>query len=291
MGFRNGDKIISVEGQPIEKLNDVVINILINDARKVKVERNGVVETITIESSAIRNILKAQSGGFLTERYPFVIDDFQEGSIAAKSGLQKNDEVIAINNTPSFYSDEVKSELMNNKGKEISISVLRNLTDTATINLKVPDTGKLGLYTKLPTDFLKTTVKTYSLLASFPAGFLKAKKVLSDYIKQFKLIFSSEAEGYKHLGGFISIAKAYSPEWNWVAFWSFTGFLSIALAFMNLLPIPALDGGHVVFTLYEMITGRKPNEKFLEYAQIAGMGLLFALMIFANGNDILKLFK
>jgi len=128
-------------------------------------------------------------------------------------------------------------------------------------------------------------------LESIPAGIKKTGKTLTDYVDQFKLIFNSEVKGYESLGGFISFGKVFAPQWDWLRFWSLTAFFSVALAIMNLLPIPALDGGHVLFLLYEMISGKKPGDKFMEYAQMAGMILLLSLLVFANGNDIVKLFQ
>ncbi|MFN5213960.1 MAG: RIP metalloprotease RseP [Bacteroidota bacterium] len=290
IGFRNGDQIISAGNMPIVKLNDVAINILIHDARDISVWREQQQVVIHVEDSMIKKILATQSLGFISERTPFVINGFGTGSVAPKAGLQKGDQILAIDSVSTYYYDEVKKALAANKGKNIALSYLRN-GDTLTTTLKLPETGILGVYNKTPYDFFQTEVKSYNLLTCFPAGYHKAVNTLMNYIRQFKLIFNSETEGYKHVGGFISIGKAFSPEWDWFAFWNFTAFFSIALAFMNFLPIPALDGGHVMFTLYEMITGRKPNDKFLEYAQIVGMVLLLGLMLFANGNDIVKLFK
>ncbi len=290
VGFRNGDQILSVEGNQINKLNDVIIDILINDARHINVMRNGEPVTITVADSMIRKILAMQGIGFISERMPFIINDFGSGSAAKAAGLQKGDKIIAIDSVSTPFYDEVRAALALRKGKNITLKYVRQ-PDTLTASLTLPESGILGIYNLSPYEYFKTEAKTYTLLTCFPAGFHKAVSTLTNYIRQFKLIFNREAEGYKHLGGFISIGKAFSPSWDWLSFWNFTAFFSIALAFMNFLPIPALDGGHVMFTLYEMITGRKPHDKFLEYAQITGMILLLGLMLLANGNDLLKLFK
>ena len=188
------------------------------------------------------------------------------------------------------FFDELSAYLQNKKGDTITLTVERNKEPLA-IKVPVDQNGKIGLngfsddqYDSL--GIFKQEVKKYGLLASFPAGVKKTGEQLSFYIQQFKLILNPETGAYKGLGGFKTMASIFpSTGWNWEAFWKITAFFSIILAFMNLLPIPALDGGHVVFTLVEMVTGRKPSEKFLEYAQIAGMVILFALMLFANGND------
>jgi regulator of sigma E protease len=184
----------------------------------------------------------------------------------------------------------VRKLLYANRGKEITVTVLRDHR-LVTGKGKISSDGLLGVAPVTPDKFLGTKEVHYGFLSALPAGFNKASETLGNYVKQFALIFSPKVQGYKHVGGFISIANAFDPTWDWFSFWTFTGFLSIALAFMNLLPIPALDGGHVMFTLVEMITRRKPSDKFLEYAQIAGMVILLSLLVYANGNDILNLFK
>jgi regulator of sigma E protease len=290
IGFRNGDQIISTGDVPFVKLNDVVINILIHDVRNIKVKRGEEEVNITVADSMIKKILATQSLGFISERMPFIINDFSTGSAAKKAGLQKGDQIIAIDSVNTFYYDEVRKALASRKGKDVIVKYIRK-NDTLRSSVSLPQTGVLGIYNTTPYELFQTEIKSYNLLTCFPAGYKKAVNTLTNYIRQFKLIFNSDTEGYKHVGGFISIGKAFSPTWDWFSFWNFTAFFSIALAFMNFLPIPALDGGHVMFTLYEMITGRKPHDKFLEYAQIAGMILLLGLMLFANGNDIFKLFK
>lgn len=290
IGLQNGDKIIAVGGEPIEKHQDVAIKILLNDARSIKVQRNGEIVTVDVPTDAVKSIIASQSAGFISERFPFIIGGFGEESPAKEAGLQEGDRVVAINDTTAIFFDEVRTALSRNAGETVNVSVLRG-KDTVTAPVALGANGLLGVFPRPPSDFFEIAVKKYTLAQSFPAGYQKAKRTLTDYVRQFKLIFNRDIEGYKHLGGFIAIGKAFSPQWDWVSFWSFTAFLSIALAFMNLLPIPALDGGHVMFTIYEMIARRKPSEKFLEYAQMAGMVLLFSLLIFANGNDIVKLFR
>ena len=175
------------------------------------------------------------------------------------------------------------------KNKEILVTVLRG-SQNIDIKVLVNENGMIGIAPKSPATFLELSKKDYSFIEAVPAGTKKAFTTLTDYIKQFKLIFNKEVKGYESLGGFITFGKVFSPEWDWLKFWNITAFFSIVLAVMNILPIPALDGGHVMFLLYEMITRRKPNEKFMEYAQTAGMILLLGLLLFANGNDIVKLF-
>lgn len=290
MGFQNGDQIIAVDGKPVENFNKIAATIIIDMAKVVTVQRNGETVQVPIDELMIKKVIDSKSVNFISARMPFVIKAFSPNSVAKTAGLEPEDQVIAINNQPAFFYDEVRNQLTENREKEIAISVLRN-KDTVTKSITLSADGLLGVQVAPGTDFMKTEVVKYSFFGALPAGINKAWETLANYVKQFALIFSSKVQGYKHVGGFISIANAFEPTWNWLSFWSFTGFLSIALAFMNLLPIPALDGGHVVFTLYEMITRRKPNEKFLEYAQVAGMVILLTLLVYANGNDIVGLFR
>lgn len=290
MGFQNGDKIIAVDGKPVENFNKVTSTIIIDMAKEVTVDRNGQEIKVPIDQLMIKKAIDSKSVDFISARMPFVIKAFAPNSIAKSAGLEVEDQVLAINGQPAFFYDEVRNSLISNKGKEIKVTVKRK-QDTITSNITLAADGMLGVQVAPGADFMQTKVIKYSFFGALPAGCHKAWETLTNYVKQFGLIFSSKVQGYKHVGGFISIANAFEPTWNWLSFWSFTGFLSIALAFMNLLPIPALDGGHVMFTLYEMITRRKPNEKFLEYAQVAGMIILLSLLVYANGNDIVGLFR
>ncbi|MBA3648139.1 MAG: RIP metalloprotease RseP [Chitinophagales bacterium] len=290
LGLRNGDRIIAIDKEPVENFQKIPGSIIINMARSITVQRNGDQKEIPVSPLMIKKIIDTKSIDFISLRWPFVIKSFASGSVAKNAGLAENDQVIAINGQSTFFYDEVKKMLTANKGHQVDVTVLRNV-DTLTRKMLLSSDGLMGVQVAPPTDFMQTKIIHYSLFAALPAGVGKAYETLMNYIKQFALIFSPKVQGYKHLGGFISIGNAFESRWDWLAFWSLTGFLSLALAFMNLLPIPALDGGHVLFTLYEMVTKRKPSEKFLEYAQVAGMILLFALLVFANGNDIVGLFR
>jgi len=289
MGLINGDKIISVDGNKIENFRKIPFFIIVNKAKTIEIERDGQNKIITIPNSIWPELIKDAS--FIEVRIPFVIADFSKESLAQKAGLKVGDKIVAINNEQINFYDEVKASLKLNKNKDVKISVLRN-NDTVIVPLKVPETALLGITVEVNSEkYFKIKKTEYGFFASIPAGYNKTFSMLNSYVKQFKLIFDKDVEGYKSLGGFVTIGKFFPGVWDWMSFWTMTAFLSIILAFMNLLPIPALDGGHVLFLLFEMITGRKPNEKFLEYAQITGMVLLFALLIYANGNDIFKLFK
>ena len=188
------------------------------------------------------------------------------------------------------YFDEYHSILLKNIHDTVVVKVEREGI-TKDIQIKVPADGRLGIYQLgYMSKLFKLKHFEYGFFQSIPAGISKGFEKLTDYVRSFKLVFSKKAKGYESLGGFITMGSIYPGQWDWSTFWSITAFLSIILAFMNILPIPALDGGHVLFVLYEMITGRKPSDKFLEYAQIVGLVILMALMLYANGNDIMKLF-
>jgi regulator of sigma E protease len=289
MGLLNGDKIISVDGKEVGNFNKIPIDIIMNEAKEVEVLRNGATEKIEIPQGFLNKLVKSP-GTFISPRIPFFVEVVAPGSPAEKAGFKVNDFIVRVNGKELRYFDEVRAEIQRNKLKKVEVVVFRN-KQYEKLTATVSELGTLGLGPYPPANFLSFEHKEYTFLESIPAGIIKTGKGLSDYVDQFKLIFNSEVKGYESLGGFISFGKVFAPEWDWLRFWNLTAFFSVALAIMNVLPIPALDGGHVLFLLYEMITGRKPGEKFMEYAQLVGMILLLALLVFANGNDIVKLFK
>ena len=292
-GFQNGDKIISVNGDSIKYFEDVQPKILIG-GRKVMLERNGEIKTIDLPVSLINTLITRKDrkrGFFITERLPAYVGEYKKKDTAygKQAGLLPMDKILTVEGQPVQFIDEVNAVGQHHKNGTVMLRVLRG-KDTISLTNKVNSDGRLELallkdeqYDSL--DIYKSKTKKYPFFAAFPAGFRKAGEKLSDYIDQFKLILNPKTGAYKGVGGFKSMGSIFPTYWSWEAFWNITAFLSIVLAFMNLLPIPALDGGHVMFTLYEMITRRKPNEKFLEYAQIVGMVLLLGLMLYANGND------
>jgi len=208
---------------------------------------------------------------------------------AKEAGFEKGDQILGINDSNIVFFDAFKTALQDYKGQSIDVNLVRN-EEPVTINLTVPETGLLGVYPKGDlSEFFELKEIKYGFFESFPKGMAKAYNTTINYVKQLKLLFSPKNKGYESLGGFITIGSIFSTTWDWHHFWNITAFLSILLAVMNILPIPALDGGHVVFLLYEMVTGRQPHEKVLEVAQYVGMILLFGLLLYANGNDLYKL--
>lgn len=297
LGLETGDKVLKIDGKTIEKFSELPLGFV--NGNNFTIERNGNIIEKKIPVDFISKMLDGgkQSLGFIQPRYPFVIGEVSKGSPNINAGIEKKDIVIAIGGTPINYFDEAKDKLLAYKGQQTTITVQRN-GETKEIPVQITNEGKLGVafgllgFTDLEKlGYYKLAEKKYSFIEAVPAGAKKAWNTLTGYVKQLKKVFNPSTGAYKGLGGFISIGSIFPSEWSAQSFWSITAFLSIMLGFMNLLPIPALDGGHVVFTLWEMITGKKPSDKFLEYAQVVGFFLLMGLLIFANGNDIFKLFK
>jgi regulator of sigma E protease len=286
IGLKDGDKIIALDNKPVVDFYKIVPNIVLEEVQTIQVERDGNKREIPVPDRIIPELLN--STGFIMPRLPFYVGGFTKDSPAKEAGLKIDDKLIAINHQPVTFFDEFKDTLSNYKNSTVTISALRN-NDTLEIVVNVPESGLLGIAPDGNlTRFFELESREYDLMASIPAGINKGVETFSSYLKQLKLIFSPKTEAYKSLGGFITIGKIFPGTWNWQAFWNLTAFLSIILAIMNVLPIPALDGGHVMFLLYEMITGRKPSDKFMEYAQIAGMIILLSLLLYANGNDIFR---
>lgn len=289
IGLRSGDKIISIDNKEVEDFYQIVPTIVLNNAKTIQVERNSEVREIPIPETLIPRLLK--STDFMEVRFPFYIAGFSKDSKAEEAGMKVGDQIIGLNESSIKFFDEFKDSLAKYKSQQVKVTLLRE-TDTVFVTADVPETGLLGVAPDgTLTKFFELEKNEYSFFASIPAGINKGIATFSSYLKQLKLIFSPKTEAYKSLGGFITIGNIFPGTWDWRAFWNLTAFLSIILAIMNILPIPALDGGHVMFLLYEMITGRKPSDKVLEYAQVTGMIILLALLIYANGNDIIRLFN
>jgi len=292
LGLKNGDKIIAVNDDSIKYFNDIPAKILLGE--KILLERDGKKVNLDVPVNLIEQLVekKGKRNDLILPRVPLIIGGFddKDTSHAKKAGLREFDRIVAVDSTTVGFFDEMSPLLSKKKNDSVSISFIRNMQPMQTKAL-VDRNGKIGFAILNEDQFdsigiLQHENRKYGFFESFPAGVKKAGEKLDFYIQQFKLILNPKTGAYKGLGGFKAMASIFPKnEWNWEVFWNITAFFSIVLAFMNILPIPALDGGHVLFTLIEMISGRKPSDKFLEYAQIAGMILLFALLIFANGND------
>lgn len=297
LGLQNGDKILKVDGQEIRKFSDITMKFV--NGSRYTIEREGAIIEKQLPVDFIEQLIDRgkEAGMIVRPRSPFIIAEVPENSINQSSGLSEKDRVTKINETTIRYFDEAQRLLQQNKGKEIMITVKRGEEDRR-FKARVSKSGKLevityglGLEDLEKLGYYELAEVNYSFAQAIPAGIHKSYQTLVDYTKQLKKIFNPSTGAYKGLGGFISIGSIFPSTWSAESFWSITAFLSIMLGFMNLLPIPALDGGHVVFTLWEIITGRKPSDRFLEYAQITGFIVLIFLLIFANGNDLFRLFN
>ena len=289
VGFQDGDILLKADDTELERFGEDCFRRVLN-AQTVTVLRDGVETVIPIPEDMAQRVMRDKKG-FASYRFPMVVRELgktESGeSPAAVAGLQPGDSIVSINGivTPSFY--EVGEVLAQNKDKDVLVGFYR-AGIPQTLTLHTDTAGKMGIYSVSPFDMYQTVTRKYGFFESFPAGVMLGVNTLKGYVSDMKYVFTKE--GASSLGGFGTIGSLFPAEWDWHSFWMKTAFLSIILAFMNILPIPALDGGHVMFLLYEVIARRKPSDKFLEYAQVTGMFLMFALLIYANGNDIFRFF-
>ena len=289
-GFVDGDIPLTADGKALSYFNSEDLNAMLT-ARQVTVLRNHK-DTVTInlpKDFIFQANTDAEAGqAFMAYRLPVVVSQTQPRMGGEKAGLQEGDRLMAVNGTPTPSYTEFTAALEQNKGKNATLSYQRGGQTLTATDVPIDGAGKLGILLTEPTNIYHTTVKNYNILQSIPRGLEMGWNKMVTYVKQLKLIFTPQ--GAQSLGGFGTIGSIFPPTWNWIDFWNITAFISVILAVMNVLPIPALDGGHVMFLLYEMITRRQPSLKFLERAQTVGMALLIALLVFANGNDIYRFF-
>ena len=289
VGFQDGDILLKADDTELERFGEDCFRRVLN-AQTVTVLRGGVETVIPIPEDMAQRVMRDKKG-FASYRFPMVVRELgktESGeSPAAVAGLQPGDSIVSINGivTPSFY--EVGEVLAQNKDKDVLVGFYR-AGIPQTLTLHTDTAGKMGIYSVSPFDMYQTVTRKYGFFESFPAGVMLGVNTLKGYVSDMKYVFTKE--GASSLGGFGTIGGLFPAEWDWMIFWQRTAFLSIILAFMNILPIPALDGGHVMFLVYEVVARRKPSDKFLEYSQIVGMALLFGLLIYANGNDIFRYF-
>ncbi|MDD2278966.1 MAG: RIP metalloprotease RseP [Bacteroidales bacterium] len=288
IGFKDGDKILRVGGEEVESFFQIAPKIVLEGAYSLTIQREGRTQEIEISESYLPELLKSKF--LFLPRFPLEIGMVIENSPAESAGFMIGDKLAAINNTPALYFDEFSNSVRSSAGDSILITVNRNGA-LQNLHVKVSQDGTVGIYPIAERNFLELESRNYTLLQSIPAGISRGANTISSYLKQLKLIFSPKAKAYESVGGFITIGSIFPKYWNWQSFWELTALISIILAIMNMLPIPALDGGHMLFLIYEMASGRKPSDKFMEYAQIAGMLFILALVFFANANDVVKLFR
>ncbi len=288
IGFQDGDKIVKVNGEVPVNVLDVNRHLFLRDIANIEVNHpDGSSEVIDLPEDIGLQMWQTGNMDAFNPRIHAILDSIAPGTPAFEAGLKKGDILISINDQNISYWDEFTELVVNNpENTEMKVTVERDGT-VQSFMITPSDDQKLGVFPKGYTeDIIVISHKDYSFSESIGPGLSKAYWTLRDYMGQFKYVFTEK--GATQLGGFITIGSIFPSKWDWMSFWNITALLSIMLGFMNLLPIPALDGGHVVFTLYEIISGRKPSDKFLEYAQITGFIILISLLLFANGNDIYK---
>jgi regulator of sigma E protease len=288
MGFQNGDKILSVDNKKIEDFSQIVSTIFLNGSKTIEIDRQGNKQEITIPQGAVASLMRSKNTLFISPRIPFVVGKFTKNSLGKAAGLQTGDSIIRINNDTTVFFDQVRTTLGRYKNQTINLTVVRKGKEL-TLPVKLSSEAILGVYPMGDMSRYFSLKKIeYSFFEAIPAGLNKGVRTIDNYLKQLKLLITPKTKAYESLGGFLTIGSIFPGTWDWESFWSLTAFLSIVLAIMNILPIPGLDGGHMLFIVYEMVTGRKPGDKFMEYAQIVGMVLLVALLLYANINDIFK---
>ncbi|MGL4332237.1 MAG: RIP metalloprotease RseP [Bacteroidales bacterium] len=289
IGFEKGDILLAADGVNLERFDDQAFRTIV-ESQEVTVLRNGKEVKIAIPSDFMQTILKEKEDNkipFTMMRFPMVVHEPVKGQEAERAGLQPRDSIVGINGQMGLSFTDITAAFAENKGKQVSLDFYRNgMLSSTTVH--VDTLGKIGIMLESPAKVYEAVTERFSFFESFPKGAQKAANKLTGYVSDMKYVFTKE--GAKSVGGFGAIGGLFPSEWSWPDFWELTAFLSVALAFMNIIPIPALDGGHVMFLFYEMITGKQPNEKFMEYAQMAGMIFLFGLMLYANGMDLFRYF-
>lgn len=293
IGLKDGDVILKVGNKPMKNGMNMGAEVGLSGANDLTVLRDGNEMKLPFNSELTRALnSKEGSTMFAEPRIPFVVDRFEKSN-AEKAGVKKGDRIIAVDSTPTLYSNEFVAAIKAQKKKTVDLKLVRNDKDTVTLNVALNKDGKVGIYPL--TDFRKLgfaiETKHYSFAQSIPRGFTLCAESLDKYIMGIKQLFNGRAKVNESLGSVFTIGSIFPDEWNWQKFWTLTALFSIILAFMNILPIPALDGGHALFCIIEIITGRKPSDRFMEIAQTVGMVLLLGLMVYAMGLDIWRFFR
>lgn len=294
MGMQDGDNIIAVAGKPVERVGTVGSEMIMNEAKTVTVLRNGQQVELNVPPGVIGQLNKNRLLGMTIIRYPLIADSLLPTAHVLQGNIRHNDTLISVDGHPvNYVSDMLKDTTFDHLKEMKSVTVaFRRGNDTVHAEIAIDPKIGIPVHFKTMDDLLGSVTKSYTFWQAIPAGIHKSIETLTNYIRNLKLLFTSkEVKAQDSLGSVISIASVFPSMWDWQSFWTLTGIFSILLAFMNVLPIPALDGGHALFTLVEMVSGRKPSDKFIEYAQMVGMVLLFGIMIYAMGLDIFHAFK
>jgi regulator of sigma E protease len=289
-GLRDGDKVTAVNNKPVYYYNEIAKGIVFNERANLTVNRDGRDTNILLPKGFLSNLTRNQRSAFLYPRFPFIVEEDKEVEYV-EGKLQTGDKIVGVNGIHFNYFDEYVEIKKDLKGSVILLNILRG-ADTVNVRVKTKENSATGIKFKEPFKILGSDKKEFTFFESIPAGINYGIDKLGEYMTGIRLLFTSkEHKVSDNLGSVISIGKTFGGTWDWYRFWTMTALFSIILAFMNILPIPALDGGHALFTIYEMITGRKPSDKFMEYAQMVGMVLLLGLMLYAFGLDIWRMFR
>lgn len=292
VGMRDGDMIKAVNGKPLTYVDDLPKEVILSSKVTFDVSRNGLDTSITMPAGYISGMTKGQRKNFLSPRIPVIVDSVPSDVKFIKGSFAKGDRIVGINGNRVEYYNEYQDLKKKFKGQNVDLQIIHPTGDTAIVSVKVNDDGIIGFLPKNPYLLLGSEHKSYGFFEAIPAGIKHGVDRLGEYIQGIKLLFTSkEHKVNDNLGSVISIGKTFGGYWDWERFWTMTALFSIILAFMNILPIPALDGGHALFCIIEMVTGKKPSDKFMEYAQSFGMILMLGLMVYALGLDIFRLFK
>jgi regulator of sigma E protease len=286
-GFEDGDKILALDGVVQEDFFDINKRMILDDPKTVQIERNGKLMDITLPDSFGQLLIDSGvKSGCFAPRQPFILAQVVEDKPAAQAGLKVGDRLMAVNGKGTGFFNDIAKEIKASANQTVELTVLRNGQEMK-VPVAVTEEGTIGVANTLPSEAFVLTTKEYTLLQAIPGGFKEAWETVTDYGSQLRFLFSKA--GATQVGGFVTFAKLFPAEWDWLAFWERTALISLILAFMNILPIPALDGGHIMFLLWEMITGKAVNQKVLESTQVIGMVLLLGLMLYGNGMDIFRL--
>lgn len=289
IGFQTGDRVLSVYGEPVQRFRDINASILVDGPGEVRVLRDGHELSVFVRDDEIGRVINGEGVVFSVPRVPFVIGGLVPEGGAMQAQLLEGDHILAVNDQELPFFDQYKEALHGLSNEVVEVLFERDGVQL-TSQVRLDSLGRLGVFAVSPFSLLQLEQRTYTFVESIPRGLRKAQQTTVDYIKQLRLIFSPEVKAVDSLGGFITIGNIFPSTWDWQSFWSLTAFLSILLGVMNILPIPALDGGHVVLLLYEMISGKKPSLRFLEIVQMIGILFILALVILANANDLIRLF-
>lgn len=291
IGLKDGDNVVAMDGKPIVNFGTLESELVLTEAKQLTVIRDGQSVNIVVPADFMKKIVEQKKfSGMLVPQYPVIVDSVSSTAVFNAGELKKGDTLIALNGQSFQYYHQF-DQLKKAAANKIAVLTAVRGTDTVQIKALVNDKGAIGFFQVSPLELLGTEHIQYDFLASIPIGFNRCWETLSRYVTGLKQLFTGKVNASDSLGSVISIGNTFPGVWDWERFWTLTGIFSIVLAFMNILPIPALDGGHALFTLYEMISGRKPGDKFMEYAQMAGMILLMGLMAYALGLDFWRLFK